>query len=297
MEVIRPQLLHNGKIRPSSELILNPGQVGLLSGWGIFSTIKVVDGVLFEFNRHWARMNRDADLLRVPFPWSAAELEDMLIRLVEANQDFQSTLRVCVVRNTGTMWNGPLAEPEFDLIAFTAARSQWGGACKLGIVPNARYAACVFTGAKITSWAMNLVWYEEAHRRGQDEVILLNERGEVCECTSANIFVCFGDTAITPPLSSGCLPGITRQILVEKIRIQGIEVKESSISLDDLECADGIFITSSTRDLLPVAEVEGLSIGNDDRIRQALGAAFEKYQADYVALASKRAAVGIGGRE
>lgn len=295
--MIRPKLLHNGKVVSSSDLILNPGQVGLLSGWGIFSTIKVVDGVLFEFPRHWARMRRDADLLRVPFPWTAAELEEMLLRLVEANEDFQATLRVCVVRNAGTMWNGPVAEPEFDLIALTAARSNWGAACKLGVVPNARHAACVFTGAKTTSWAMNLVWYEEAHRRGQDEVVLLNERGEVCECTSANIFACFGQTVVTPPLSSGCLPGITRQILVEKIQISGVEMKESSISLDDLERADGIFITSSTRDLLPVAEVEGLSIRTGDDIRQALAKAFEKYQADYVALASRRAAVGIGGGE
>ncbi|MBN9660949.1 MAG: aminotransferase class IV [Acidobacteria bacterium] len=290
--MIRPQLLHNGQIRPSSEFILNPGQVGLLSGWGIFSTIKVVEGVLFEFNRHWARLSRDADLLRVPFPWAAAELEEMLLRLVEANQDFNATMRVAVVRNLGTMWSGPVTEPAFDLIALTAARSNWGGACKLGIVPNARHAACVFTGTKTTSWAMNLVWYEEAHQRGQDEVVLLNERGEVCECTSANIFACFGDIAVTPPLSSGCLPGITRQILVEKIKNSDIQVVEKTISLDDLERADGIFITSSTRDLLPVSEVEGLAVQTGDRVRQALAAEFARYERDYVARAARRATVG-----
>ncbi|MGJ5816883.1 aminotransferase class IV [Paludibaculum fermentans] len=290
--MIRPQLLHNGQIRPSSEFILNPGQVGLLSGWGIFSTIKVVEGVLFEFKRHWARLSRDADLLRVPFPWSADELEDMLLRLVEANQEANATMRVAIVRNTGTMWSGPVTDPEFDLIAFTAPRSNWGSTCKLGIVPNARHAACVFTGTKTTSWAMNLVWYEEAHRRGQDEVVLLNERGEVCECTSANIFACFGDTVATPPLSSGCLPGITRQILVEKIQIPGVQIIERTISLDDLERADGIFITSSTRDLLPVSEVEGLAVQTGDRVRQSLAAEFEKYERDYVAQAVRRAMVG-----
>ncbi len=289
--MIRPQLLHNGQIRPSGDLILNPGQVGLLSGWGIFSTVKIVEGVLFEFQRHWARLSRDADLLRVPFPWSAVELEEMLLRLVEANQDFNATMRIAVVRNTGTMWSGSITDPEFDLIAFTAARSNWGGACKLGIVPNARHAACVFTGTKTTSWANNLVWYEEAHQRGQDEVVLLNERGEVCECTSANIFACFGETAVTPPLTSGCLPGITRQILVEKIKIPGIQVVERAISLDDLEQADGIFITSSTRDLLPVSEVEGLSVQTSDRVRQTLAVEFARYERDYVAQAVRRASV------
>ncbi|MGC4052627.1 MAG: aminotransferase class IV [Paludibaculum sp.] len=160
------------------------------------------------------------------------------------------------------------------------------------MVPNARHAACVFTGTKTTSWANNLVWYEEAHQRGQDEVVLLNERGEVCECTSANIFACYGDRAVTPPLSSGCLPGITRQILVEKIKISGIQVIERPISLDELERADGIFITSSTRDLLPVSEVEGLSIQTGDRVRQVLAAEFAKYERDYVAQAARRATVG-----
>ena len=70
------------------------------------------------------------------------------------------------------------------------------------------------------SWAFNLNWYREAHDRGFDEVVLLNEREEVAECTSANIFAVFGDQVYTPPLDSGCLPGITREILLSDIRVR-----------------------------------------------------------------------------
>ncbi len=287
--MIHPLLLHNGHIRPSTDLFLSPGQVGLLNGWGVFSTIKIVDGVLFAFDHHWARMHRDADLLRVPFPWQPAELEEMLLTLVEANRDYNATLRVSVVRNRGTIWEGPAARLDVDLFAFTVARNEWGHDARLMIVPNARFAAGPFAGTKILSWAMNLVWYEDAHRAGFDEALLLNERGEASECTSANLFAVFGDTVATPPLSSGCLPGVTRELLLEEIHAPGIQVVERPLALPDLEAADELFITSSTRDLLGVREVEGLSIRTDTSVCVALKQAFTAYERAYVERAARRA--------
>ena len=79
-------LLHNEQIRDTSEVLLMPGQTGLLNGWGVFSTIRVFDGILFAYERHWARMNRDAGLLRVPMPAESQQLENLLMALVEANQ-------------------------------------------------------------------------------------------------------------------------------------------------------------------------------------------------------------------
>jgi branched-chain amino acid aminotransferase len=287
--VLRPFLLHNGHLQPSSDLCLAPGQVGLLSGWGVFSTIKIVDGVLFAFERHWARLRRDADLLRVPFPWSPAELEEMLVPLVEANGDANATLRLAVLRNKGTMWVGADQHLDVDLIAFTSSRSDWPREVRLGVVPNARFSAGPFSGAKILSWAPNLVWAEEAHARGLDEVLLLNERGEVAECTSANVFAVCGATVATPPLGSGCLPGVTRELLLEKIRVPGLEVVERKLTLDDLEAADGLFITSTTRDLLCVREVEGLAIRQEHAVRHALEAAFAGWERRYVDIAARRA--------
>lgn len=281
-------IYHNGRLVPATEDVLRPGQVGLMNGWGVFSTVKVIEGVLFEFPRHWARMNRDAELLRVGFPWSPAELEAELDRLVEANRANNATLRVCVIRNRGGMWESPGLDRDLDLIAFTTERKDWGGPCRLGIVPNARFAANPFSGAKITAWAMNLVNYEQAQVRGLDEVILLNERQEVSECTSANVFavqdaVNGASVVLTPPLSSGCLPGIVRELLIEVIRVPGIIVREQTLALDDLERAAGLFISSSTRALLPVGEVEGLSIRTEHAVTDALQAAYAAYERDYVA--------------
>jgi len=290
--VIHSLLLHNETIRPSNERFLSPGQVGFLNGWGVFSTIKVVDGVLFAFPRHWGRMRRDAELLRVPFPWSIAELETQLLKLVEANQAHTATLRVSVVRNRGTVFEAPGVDRDFELLAFTVDRNEWGNDVRLGVIPNARHAASPFAGTKILAWAINLAWYEEAHLRGQDEVVLLNERGEVSECTSANLFAAFGETVVTPPLSSGCLPGVTRELLLEEVHVDGIRIEERKLRLDDLEAADEVFITSSTRDLLGVREIEGLSIRRADAVRKRLNQAFHEYETAYV----RRAKSLVGAR-
>jgi branched-chain amino acid aminotransferase len=263
--------------------MLAPGQVGLLSGWGVFSTIRVIDGVLFAFERHWARMGKDAAALRVPMPPDPERVHRKLLELVEANQAFDATLRVVIVRNTGGMWEGPSNGRPSDLMGLTSAIKEWGRGVRLCYTPRARYAAGEFAGAKILSWAMNLAWLEMAQVRGCDETILLNEHGQVAECTSANIFAAAGDRVWTPPLNSGCLPGVTRELLVHEIRIPGYTVEEKALTPADLERADEVFITSTTRNLLPVVEIEGRAVGQADAASAALGAAFASYVDTYVA--------------
>src|SRR4051812_23646999 len=124
-------ILHNDQIHEASEKLLSPGQVGLLSGWGVFSTIKVIDGVLFAFERHWARMSRDAALLRTPLPPDAFRVEDNLLCLMDKNDAPYSTMRVVVVRNRGGMWEAPNQSRPSDVIAFTADIKNWGRSVKL----------------------------------------------------------------------------------------------------------------------------------------------------------------------
>src|SRR5215472_723724 len=208
-------VLHNDDILDSRQKSLAAGQVGLLNGWGVFSTIRVAEGVLFAFERHWRRMQRDAQRMHVPFPSNPEELKAPLLRLVEANHAQNGTLRVAVVRNRGGLFEAPDQTREFDIIAFTKDLNPWGDSARLGLRTHGRHAQNEFAGAKILSWSQNLTWYEEAHQRGLDDMLLLNERGEVSECTSANIFTINGDEVVTPPLSSGCLPGVSRALLLE----------------------------------------------------------------------------------
>ena len=105
----------------------------------------------------------------------------------------------------------------------------------------------------------------------------------MAECTSANLFIANGSHVYTPPLSSGCLPGITREVILGEIRAPGIRVEEKALLPGDLEAADEVFITSTTRDLLPVVQIEDKKIGRSDHTRQALARAFSEYVGNYVA--------------
>jgi len=270
--------------------VFSAGQAGLLSGWGVFSTLRVADGVLFAFERHWARMERDAAAFHIPIPGNSEQVRGKLLELVEANQAQNSTLRLAIVRNGGSMWANPSVDRPSDLIALTADSKEWGDSVKLAYIRDARHAACPFAGTKILSWAMNLTWLESVQSRGFDEAILLNERGEVAECTSANLFIANGSQVWTPPLNSGCLPGITREVLLGEIHVPGIKIGEKALTPADLESADEVFITSTTRDLLPARQIEEKKVGRSDRARQALLPAFSGFVKRYVAEHKKQAA-------
>ncbi len=169
------------------------------------------------------------------------------------------------------------------MVAFTAEINEWGDGVRLGVVPHARHAASEFAGTKYLSWSENLARYERAHEQGLDEVVLLNERGEVSECTSANVFVAQGAQVWTPPLDSGCLPGVTRALLLEEIRVPGLTVSEKTLMPADLESAGEVFITSTTRELLPVISIQGLQVRRSRKVCDRLQSAFSAYVEAYVA--------------
>ena len=180
------------------------------------------------------------------------------------------------------MWEGPAEEREFDAIAFTADVNQWGAGARLGMAAHARHAAGEFAGTKYLSWSENLTRYERARELGLDEVVLLNERGEVSECTSANIFAVEGGSVWTPPLASGCLPGVTRAVLLEEIHALGLRIGEKALLPAELESADEVFLTSTTREVMPVISIQGLNLRHAENVTRQLQSAFSKYVDSYV---------------
>lgn len=269
--------LHNGRVREAAEAGLFPGQLGLLAGWGVFTTMRVVDRSLFAWERHWARMSRDAHLLNIEMPPDRHEVESGLLRLIESNQASNCTMRLVVVRNSGGLWEGPASGSASDTIALTANSKKWGDTVRLGVQAHARYAASDFTRVKSLSWAHNLRWAERAQQQGFDEVILLNEFGRVAECTSANVFAIFGQDVVTPPVSEGCLPGITREVLLEETHLPGVRLVERALTLEELHQADEVFITSTTRGLLPVREIAGRELVLKGDVGERVNVAFDSY--------------------
>lgn len=255
-KAMHPHLLYNDRIAPATEAVLRPGQLGLLAGWGVFTTLKIHQGVLFAFERHWRRIERDAAKINVSLErFERDEVREWLGGLVERNASPEGIMRLCIVRSEGGMWQGPGSGYPSDLIAFSVSPKNWKERVRLSVTEQGRHAASAFAGTKTLSWSHNLTMAENAAQAGFDETVLLNERNEVAECTSANIFAVIDGQAYTPPLSSGPLPGVTRELLLEELDLNGAAVKERVLTLDDLYRAEEVFITSSTRELLPVEQL------------------------------------------
>jgi branched-chain amino acid aminotransferase len=290
--VIHRYVFHNEEVKPVEKTRWSPGQAGLICGWGLFTTVRIVRGEAFAYERHWRRLEKDAALTRLPLAHTGARVRVMLQEVIRANQVKDGCARIYLVWNTVGGWKSEEKMPEVDLVITTADLPHYPDMMRLAVREHGRHAASPLAGVKTISW-LDSVWaVAEAQRAGFDEVVLLNERGEVSECTAANIFAARGEKVFTPPLNSGCLEGVTRGILMEIASEAGTSVVEQTLRLEDLYGADEVFITSTNRNAIGVKEIAGRTIaaGAVGPITRKLDEAFEGYMNEYVErrLASSR---------
>jgi len=249
-------IFHNDRILPLSESRLSPGQMGLLMGWGVFTTLRVYEGQPFAFDRHWARMSHDAGRLGMTLGHDQQSVCQSVSKLAEANRRSEGTARVSFVKNRGGLWAEAGDSPETDLLIFTRQLVEWPAVHRLKLQPHALYSATRLAGAKMLSWVQNAGLLEKAHAEGFDDVLLLNESGCLAECTSANIFLVRENRVLTPPLASGCLPGVTRDVLREVVPQAGFELSEQELTPNDLASASEVFISSTTREVAAVGSID-----------------------------------------
>ena len=255
--MIHRYVFHNDRLLEIEQVRLSPGQAGLLSGWGLFTTMRIFQGEAFAYERHWRRLEKDAGRTRLPFPFDPAQVRRHLSELLNANQVMEGTARIYMIYNRVGFWQSDEPMPQVDLILCTAGLPAHPGQARLNIAAHGRHAASPLAGVKVTSW-LNNVWHlAEAQKEGWSEVVLLNERGEVAECTTANIFSVKDGKVTTPPLSSGCLEGVTRSVLLEIAPGNGVPMIEQTLMPEELYAADEVFITSTNRSLLGVSEIAG----------------------------------------
>lgn len=272
---------HNGRFAPMEEVRLSPGQAGLLNGWALFTTLRIYDGKPFGFGRHWKRLATDASRVNLPLGCSPESVRQQLTELIRINQVRQGCARVYLIYNKIGYWVSEEPMPDVDSLLCTADLLQRKGSARLGVLENARQAAHPLAGVKVTSWLQNVWALDQAVREGFDEVILLNERGEAAECTAANIFAVRGGKVVTPPLSSGCLAGVTRGVLLEIAGELRVNVEDVPITLQDLLTADEVFLTSTTREVQPVSHIQTQPISQaPGPVTRRLAEAFSRYVAE-----------------
>jgi branched-chain amino acid aminotransferase len=227
---------------------------GLTVGDGIFETLKVVDGRPFALTRHLRRLASSAAGLGLVPPDGAAVREGIEAVLGGEPIGF-GRLRVTMTAGPGPLGSdrGDTA-PTYVVVASPVPRPEPSTA--ISVVPWTRNERSAVAGLKTTSYAENVVALAYAREHGASEAVFTNTRGQLCEGTGSNVLVAVDGRLVTPPLSSGCLAGITRELLLDWAIADGVEVVEAELGLDDLRRATEVLLTSSTRDVQPVHQVD-----------------------------------------
>jgi len=227
---------------------------GLTVGDGVFETAKVLGGVPFALTRHLDRLAASARGLGLEPP-DGDLLRRAVAETLAANAEHHETpLRLRITLTGGT---SPLGSDRGDggrtLVVALAPMASWAPTAKVVVVPWTRNERAATAGIKTTSYADNVVALAHAKARGATEALLMNTAGLLCEGTGSNVFVVLDGDLVTPPLSSGCLAGVTRALVLE-----WTGAVERDVSPGALLGADEVFLTSSTRD------VQGVHAVGDD---------------------------------
>lgn len=247
----------NGDLTPASVAWVPALDHGVTVGDGVFETCKVVDGTPFALTRHLRRLRRSASVLRLDAPGDA-ELREIISETIaaatEAGTDV-GRLRITVTAGPGPLGSGRDDVPATVVVA-AGPRDEWAPTTDVVTVPWTRNERSAIAGAKTTSYAENVVALARAREQGATEAILANTAGALCEGTGSNVFLAVDGRLCTPSLATGCLAGITRELVVESVDV----VERDELTLDDLRSADEAFLTSSTRDVQPIAHVDGVAL-------------------------------------
>ncbi len=231
---------------------------GITVGDGVFETLKIVDGEPFALSRHLQRLRQSAQILKLTVP-DENDLREAVAAVLNAHGEHRSRGRL---RITVTAGEGPLGSDRSSRlptwIIATSALPTWPSSSSIVTIDGLRNPRSLIAGAKTTSYAENVVALELAHNQGASEAIVGTVDGLVCEGTGSNVFAVIDQQVCTPTLSTGCLDGITRQLV-----LQWSQAIERDFTMEQLRDAREVFITSSTRDVHPVTAIDGriLAVG------------------------------------
>ncbi|MEV6250052.1 aminodeoxychorismate lyase [Streptomyces sp. NPDC051742] len=240
----------NGGLHDAETALVSVLDHGLTVGDGIFETVKAVRGETFALTLHLERLTRSALGLGLPAP-DLDEVRRACAAVLEANPMELGRLRI-----TYTGGLSPLGSERGDagasLVVALGETGRRADSTAVITVPWTRNERGALTGLKTTSYAENVVALARAREQGASEALFGNTVGQLCEGTGSNVFVVVDGQLLTPPVSSGCLAGITRALAVEWTGAQ-----EADLQLDVLDSAEEIFLTSTLRDVQAVHRVDG----------------------------------------
>jgi len=261
-----PVVWLDGRLVAVDDARISPFDHGLLVGDGVFETAKVVDGVAFALRRHLARLRRSAAGLGIEVPYTDDELRGAIGAVIAGNGPGTGRLRTTVTGGPGPLGSNRGGVAPTVIVAASTA-TPWAPTTTVVTVPWTRNERSAVAGLKTVSYAENVVALAYAHERGATEAVFADTTGRLSEGTGSNVFLVTGGRLLTPTLATGCLPGITRDLVLEVT-----EAEEADVDLGVLANADEAFLTSSTRDVHPISHVNGRALAGCPGLHTAAAA-------------------------
>lgn len=245
-----PVVWIDGELVPAARARVSPFDHALLTGDGVFETLRVYRGVPFAARRHLARLARSAAGLGLRCPPERAVREAMAA-VVAANDVSEGRLRVTLTGGPAPLGSARGESPP-TLIVAAGPLDPPAPSVDVAVCPWPRNERSAVAGLKTVSYAENVVALAWARERGADEAIFANCAGSLCEGTGTNVFAVLDGRLVTPPLAAGCLAGVTRELVLELV-----EAEEVDVPVGRLREATEAFLTSSTREVQPIRAVDG----------------------------------------
>lgn len=266
---IRGAVYVNGKIARAEDAVIPVYDHGFLYGEGIYETLRTYDAVPFLFEQHAARLRASAAHLALDVPFTDDALRQWITETVAAAGDMREAyIRVLLTRGVGELTYDLRSTPVPSLVIIVKPLEEpparvFTEGIAISLVRILRnHPGSVNPIIKSNNLLNNALAMQEANRRGAEEGLMCNYRGELSECSQANFFIVRGGAAITPASEAGLLEGITRAFLFDVGRDAGVEVRGETLYPGDLETADEAFITSTTRELSPVTRIDDRPVGS-----------------------------------
>ena len=241
---------------------------GLLYGDGIFEGIRFYNGRVFRLEEHLSRLWDSARSICLEIPMTMREMTEAVLETIRQNHLRDGYIRLLVTRGIGNLGLNPTQCkcPSVIIIAATIALYHPDVYRKgLAIVTCATRRsnpAALNPAVKSLNYLNNVMARIEANLARADEALMLNDAGNVAECTADNVFVVKRGQIFTPPITAGALRGITRSIVFEIAAELGIKVSETDITRHDVFVADECFLTGTAAEIIPVVKADGRLIGS-----------------------------------
>jgi branched-chain amino acid aminotransferase len=266
---IRGAVYVNGRIAKAEDAVIPVYDHGFLYGEGIYETLRTYEGVPFLFERHCQRLRASAARLALDVPFSDDSLLGWITDTVAAAGEMsEAYIRVLLTRGVGELTYDLRSTASPSLVIIVKPLDEpparvYSEGITISLVSILRnHPGSVNPLIKSNNLLNNALAMQEANRRGADEGLMCNYRGELSECSQANFFIVRGGVAITPRSQAGLLEGITRAFLFEVGRDVGVQVTDETLRPADLDAADEAFITSTTRELSPVTHIDDRPVGS-----------------------------------